>query len=58
MSSGEGWGIVYMFGIFFFGIIAFVIDFFIQLLLKQKKQQNIASIIALIILISFSLIGN
>jgi ABC-type transport system involved in cytochrome c biogenesis permease subunit len=58
LSSGEGWGIVYMVGISVFGIIAFLIDFIIQFLLKQKKQQNIASIIALVILVSIFLIGN
>lgn len=58
MSGGEGWGIVYMVGISVFGIIAFLLDFLIQLLLKQKKQQDIASIIGLVILVSIFLIGS
>lgn len=57
LSEGEGWGIVYMIGLFFFGATALLVDMFIQKLFKSKSHQVIARIITAIIYISLFYFG-
>lgn len=41
LSAGEGWGIVAMVGFAGIGFLAIIVDFFLQLIIKNKKILNI-----------------
>jgi hypothetical protein len=47
LSQAEGWGIVYMVGLFLFGATAFVVNAIIQWLFNKKDHQHIAGVVAL-----------
>lgn len=49
LSSGEGWGIVAMLGLFFIGAVFALIDLFLQLFIKNKDTLNIAGIIVVLL---------
>jgi hypothetical protein len=48
LSAGEGWGIVAMVGLAGIGFLAIVVDFFLQLVIKNKKILNIIEAMVLI----------
>ncbi len=37
LSYAEGWGVVYMFGLIFIGLIGFLIDYFLTKIIKDKR---------------------
>ena len=57
LSDGEGWGVVYMIGLFIFGATALIIDLIIQRLVKSKKTQFILSIAAMLIYVALFFSG-
>ena len=57
LSKGEGWGIVYMAGLFIFGATALIVDLTIQRLIKPKKTQFILSIAAVLIYLALFFSG-
>jgi hypothetical protein len=57
LSEGEGWGVVYMIGLFLFGASALLVDMVIQKLFKNKSHQVIARIVTVIIYILLFFLG-
>ncbi len=49
LSSGEGWGVVLMVGLFGIGVAIGILDIVLQLLIKNKKVLNGIGIIILTI---------
>lgn len=47
LSANEGWGVIGMIGLFIFGLVALVIDFIIQRLVKAKDNKIIINLIVL-----------
>jgi xanthine/uracil/vitamin C permease (AzgA family) len=58
LSYEEGWGVVYMVGIFLFGLTALIADFIIRRVIKNKTHQNITSAITLGVYVVIFFIGN
>ena len=52
LSSGEGWGVVYMIALIAFGILGLLIDYILTLLIKNKILLNL---IGLILVLMFSI---
>lgn len=57
LTTGEGWGMIYIIGLFFFGLTALVADLIIRIIFKTKSSQNIAGIIALLLYIVLYYLG-
>lgn len=53
LSYAEGWGVVYMVGLFVIGLFGLLIDFILTLIIKNKKILNG---IGILIAIGFSII--
>ena len=49
LSEGEGWGVVGMFGLFFFGLFLLLLDFIIQTIFKNKITINIIGVLVAIV---------
>jgi hypothetical protein len=49
LSNGEGWGVVYMIGLISAGLFGLLIDFIMNLLIKNKKVLNGIGIILVLI---------
>jgi len=58
LSAGEGWGVVYMAGLFFFGLTGLVADLIIQHFLKKKNYQNVAGLITLVVYLLLFFLGS
>lgn len=55
LSSGEGWGILFMIGLIGVGIVGFILDFFVQIFtntLNRKSRNRTRNIIGVIVLLS------
>jgi len=52
LSNGEGWGVVYVFGLISFGLIGLLMDF---ILLKTIKNKWLLNSIELVIVVIFSM---
>jgi uncharacterized PurR-regulated membrane protein YhhQ (DUF165 family) len=57
LSETEGWGVVYMVGLFIFGSTAIIIDLLIQRFIKIKNHQTIVSFAVLAIYIVLFFVG-
>jgi hypothetical protein len=49
LSKGEGWGVVFMIGLFMYGATALVIDLVIQRIIRNRVYQNLVGGIVIII---------
>lgn len=49
LSSGEGWGVVYMIGLIAFGTLGLLIDYILVLLIKNKILLNVVGIVLVLI---------
>ncbi len=49
LSSGEGWGVVYMVALAAYGMLALFADFWMQFLIRPYKALNVASTAATIL---------
>jgi uncharacterized PurR-regulated membrane protein YhhQ (DUF165 family) len=49
LSEAEGWGVVFMIGIFCIGTTAFIPDLLIRRFIKNQPAQTIAGIIVIVI---------
>jgi uncharacterized PurR-regulated membrane protein YhhQ (DUF165 family) len=58
LSSGEGWGVAYMIGIFIFGSTALIVDLIIQRAVGSKDKQVIINLIALLGYVVLFFLGN
>ncbi len=58
VSEGEGWGVVFMTGLFVLGLSGLLVDWIIQLLIKNRKQQNITGMIVLLIYLVLFYLGS
>jgi peptidoglycan/LPS O-acetylase OafA/YrhL len=57
LAREEGWGIVYMVGLFVFGSTALIADFLIKRFFKNKNTRLIASLVVLLIYVVFFFVG-
>jgi uncharacterized membrane protein len=57
LSAGEGWGLLYMIGLFLFGASSLLVDLAIQWFVRKREQQQIACTISLIFYIVLFFIG-
>lgn len=58
LSNGEGWGVVFMIGIFLFASTALIVDLLIQKFIKNRTAKNILSSIFVIVYAYFLYIGS
>lgn len=56
LSYAEGWGVVYMIGLIFFGLIGLLINYILAKAIKNTKRLNLAGIIISILFMFFLLI--
>ena len=57
LSDAEGWGVVYMVGLFIFGLTAIIFDLLIQRFIEIKNYQIIVSLAVLAIYIVLFFLG-
>lgn len=53
LSAGEGWGIVAMVGLFGLGLLTGLVDFLLQLFIKNRIILNIIGVLIIILLAVF-----
>jgi uncharacterized PurR-regulated membrane protein YhhQ (DUF165 family) len=57
LSDAEGWGVVYMVGLFIFGTTAIIVDLLIQRFIVIKSYQLVVSLVVLAIYIVLFCLG-